>query len=105
MKMYAQVGFDDYIISWSYEESENHNQIKTEKNLIGILECVKVVDGIAVLDKGKQQELINAPEVLTEMEQLQQENIILNEKLTTMDKAFLELSDYVFSLEGKLNEG
>lgn len=98
-KKFITLNPEKYVNGWSDIPLAGFTEIQANKELIGVLDCVKVNDGIAVLDKGKQQELINIPEQFTEMEQLQQENKELKDELKATNKAVLEISDYVFSRE------
>ncbi len=60
-----------YINGWYDEEIFSAQKIQTEENLVGILDCVKIETGVAVLDEEKQQELIASANQPTDVEQLQ----------------------------------
>lgn len=59
-----------YINSWSLLPTEGHEEIEPNHELFGLLDCVKVVDGKAVLDEQKQKELIDANQIPSDVDQL-----------------------------------
>lgn len=60
-----------YINGWYDEEIFSSQKIQAEEELVGILDCIKVENGIAVLDEEKQKELISSADQPTDIEQLQ----------------------------------
>ncbi|GEB30168.1 Uncharacterised protein [Enterococcus casseliflavus] len=59
-----------YINSWSLLPADNHEEIEPNHELFGLLDCVKVIDGKAVLDEQKQKELIDANQIPSDVDQL-----------------------------------
>ncbi|EAE1298310.1 hypothetical protein EP04_02005 [Listeria monocytogenes] len=58
VKAFVKLGKNGYIQEWiAVVEEDGHILIETDEALITNNDCVKVVDGIAVLDEAKQAEI------------------------------------------------
>lgn len=60
-----------YINGWYDDKVLTSKKVQTKEELVGILDCIKVENGIAVLDEEKQKELISSADQPTDIEQLQ----------------------------------
>lgn len=70
--MFARLN-GDYIDSWSEFEIAGHVFVKDPSSLFGKLGCVKIENGIAVLDKAKEDELIVESQKPDEIDQLKKQ--------------------------------
>lgn len=82
MKQFVQLDSDGYISGWF--DSKDFNtciEVTANPTHVGLLDCVKVDNGVTILDEVKQKELLQEKDSPTEIEQLKQENIELKETL------------------------
>ncbi|PNP87463.1 hypothetical protein BMT55_16195 [Listeria newyorkensis] len=57
-KAFVKIGEDSYVNEWvAPREDAGYILIEADESLVNNLDCVKVVNGIATLDKTKQEEL------------------------------------------------
>lgn len=104
MKAFVEIN-NDYVDSWSNVGNDSYTEIDTEEQLFGLIGCVKIENGKAVLDdeKYKQQiEELNGP---TELEKLKSENEELRQRVDMSDEALLELADMVLSATAAMKGG
>lgn len=58
MKLYVTTGDDGFVDGWySCYPPENAESVETSKKNAGNLDCIKIVDGQAVLDEEKRQKV------------------------------------------------
>lgn len=58
VKAFVRIGADGYINEWVAPKAEDgYLLIESDESLVTNNDCVKVVDGVAVLDKTKQEEI------------------------------------------------
>ena len=92
-KKFALVASDGYVSSWSDLKIENYVEVQCDQSTYLKLGFVQVIDGVAVLDEQKQQELLHESEKPSDLEQLKQENEELRQRIDMSEEALLELSD------------
>lgn len=80
LKAYVEVR-DGYIDSWSTIANNQYNEIDVTEELFGLIGCVKVENGIAVLDEEKHNQQIEDLSGPSELEILQEENKALKQEL------------------------
>ncbi|MBO0477883.1 hypothetical protein DOK76_12445 [Vagococcus sp. DIV0080] len=82
MKQFVQLNYEGYISGW-FDSKDFATCIEVTANPthVGLLDCVKVANGVTILDEVKQKELLQEKGSPTEMEQLKLENIKLKEIL------------------------
>lgn len=73
MEKFAEVNADNYVICWSEVELPGFKKVRCDPDTYLKLDFVKIVDGVATVDKEKQQELINEFEKPDEIEQLKKQ--------------------------------
>lgn len=57
-KAFVKIGADGYVNEWvAPKEEDGYMLIESDDSLVTNIDCVKVVNGVAVLDKEKQEEL------------------------------------------------
>lgn len=86
-----------FINCWTYSAGSGFIEILSEPDLVGLLDCVEVIDGTAVINVKKQQELINEKSPLSEIEQLKEENQEMNLRQDMLEEVILELGDMVLA--------
>ncbi|MBC2370142.1 hypothetical protein HBP99_16045 [Listeria booriae] len=68
VKAFVKIGADGYVNEWVAPKAEDgYMLIESEESLVTNNDCVKVVNGIAVLDKAKQEELQEENKEMIEM--------------------------------------
>ncbi len=77
VQAYVKVTDSGYVTEWSLSEQEGFQQIETEKSLITNVDCVQVVDGVAVLDEEKQAKIIQDTQKPTDFDLMKQQNAAL----------------------------
>ncbi|MBC1209459.1 hypothetical protein HBP99_15170 [Listeria booriae] len=87
MQYYVTVNADGYIDGWSDSENEGTIAIQATDNEYLKFECVRVVNGKAVLDESKLKALQNEPAPTSEIEQLKAQNIEFRD--TILDLAII----------------
>ncbi|WP_139243609.1 hypothetical protein, partial [Enterococcus gilvus] len=91
--------------SWSNVENDSYIEIDTEEQLFGLIGCVKVENGKALLDEEKYKQQIEELNGLTELEKLKAENEELRQRVDMSDEALLELADMVLSATAAMKGG
>ncbi|MBC2303367.1 hypothetical protein [Listeria booriae] len=72
VKAFVKIGNNGYVNEWvAPREDAGYLLIEADESLVNNLDCVKVVDGVATLDKVKQEELQDDNKEL--LEQLEKE--------------------------------
>ncbi|MBC1420078.1 hypothetical protein [Listeria fleischmannii] len=78
VQAFVKVTDDGYVTEWSLSRQIGFQQIETEESLISNIDCVQVVDGVAILDEEKQAKVrIENKEIL---ERLKKEQEMFNEE-------------------------
>ncbi|KGL45391.1 hypothetical protein EP56_07490 [Listeriaceae bacterium FSL A5-0209] len=58
VKAFVKIGEDGYVNEWvAPREDAGYILIESDESLVTNIDCVKVVNGVATLDKSKQEEL------------------------------------------------
>lgn len=96
MKAYVEVR-NGYVDSWSTMPLENYQEIEADESIIGLLECVRIENGVAVVDEEKRKQLVEELSAPTEIERLKQENEELRQRVDMSDEALLELADMILA--------
>ncbi|MBC2004629.1 hypothetical protein HCA78_12665 [Listeria booriae] len=72
VKAFVKIGVDGYVNEWVAPKAEDgYILVESDESLVTNIDCVKVVNGVAVLDKDKQEELQDDNKEL--LEQLEKE--------------------------------
>lgn len=95
--VYVTLDSQGFIDCWSHSVGSEFIGILSDEKLIGLLDCVVVIAGVAVIDEKKQQELINEKPPLSEIEQLQEENQEMKLRQAMLEEVILELGDLVLA--------
>lgn len=82
MKLFVTLDSSNYISGWfDSKDFDTCVEVTANPTHVGLLDCVKVENGLTVLDEVKQKELLQEKESPTEMEQLKLENKELKQAL------------------------
>ncbi|MBC6308105.1 hypothetical protein HCJ66_00930 [Listeria sp. FSL L7-1582] len=72
VKAFVKIGADGYVNEWVAPKAEDgYVLIESDESLVTNIDCVNIINGVAVLDKTKQEELQEANKDL--LEQLKKE--------------------------------
>ncbi|MBC2190545.1 hypothetical protein [Listeria booriae] len=72
VKAFVKIGADGYVNEWVAPKAEDgYILVESDESLVTNIDCVKIVNGVAVLDKEKQEELQEGNKEL--LEQLEKE--------------------------------
>ncbi|MBC1231482.1 hypothetical protein [Listeria booriae] len=68
VKAFVKIGADGYVNEWVAPRLEDgYMLIESDDSLVTNIDCVKIVNGVAVLDKEKQEELQEENKEMIEM--------------------------------------
>lgn len=93
MKVYVQVNEVGYIHNWSKKALAGYQEIECEETLASkmLLDCVRVINGVAQLDETKQAELIQAFNQPTDSDLMKQQNAALMMQLAEQNQIIEQL--------------
>ena len=106
MKEYYVLVSDGYIVSWSEIFNPDFQKIVASESLANKYDCVKVVDGIAVLDEEKSKEIDFENKIPSEKDIIMEAISDLAENLSVQNEGLTEIADLVSQLmEGGVSNG
>lgn len=91
--MHVQLNEEGYIHNWSKKPLEGYQEIECEETLAAkmLLDCVRVINGVAQLDEAKQAELVQAFNKPNDLDQMKQQNASLMMQLAEQTQVIEQL--------------
>lgn len=91
VQAFVKVTEGGYVSEWSTSRQIGFQQIETEESLISNIDCVQVVDGVAILDEEKQAKIIQESQKPTDSDLLKQQNAALMMQLAEQNQVVEQL--------------
>lgn len=85
VQAFVKVTDGGYVTEWSMSRQIGFQQIEADESLISNIDCVQVVDGVAILDEEKQAKIIQENQKPTDLVQIEQENADLALQLAELE--------------------